>query len=242
MAPVMIRAILGNQYLTADEHLYSRVQSRVNEFIDKTTGIQTLAQMKGLIEIVNEFGCVPPDQVLDEHGYKKIYNDELIKMVRVREEKFKKGELSVEDLTIRNSIPFLQKLHDAGIILYLASGTDVEDVRNEAVTLGYGHLFEGRIYGAVGDLKKEAKKIVLDRILDSIGEASKDQIITFGDGPVEMRETKKRNGIPVGVASNEIRRFGMNEIKRSRLIMAGADVVIPDFSQLNDLLKILNIA
>jgi len=45
----------------------------------------------------------------------------------------------------------------------------------------------------------------------------------------------------VGLASDEIRRFGMNPSKRSRLIRAGADLVIPDFSQLEKLLELLGI-
>jgi len=241
MGPMMIKAILGDKFLEADESLYQKVKARSDEFIDKTTGIQTLVQMKGLIELIREFGCVPEDKILDEFGYKQIYNDELLIMVKVREEKFLKGELSLEDFTLKNAVPFLQKLHDAGVKLYLASGTDETDVKSEARVLGYDHLFEGRIYGAVGDITKEAKKIVLDRILDSIGESAFGTIATFGDGPVEMRETKKRDGIAIGIASNELRRYGLNENKRTRLIKAGADIIVPDFSQIPQLLSLLNI-
>jgi rfaE bifunctional protein kinase chain/domain len=241
MGPMMMKAILGDQYLEADEALYQKIQSRVNEFIDKTTGIQTLVQMQGLIGLIREFGCVPENQILDEFGYKLIYNEELLEMVKVREAKFAKGELSLEDFTLKNAVTFLQKLHDAGIKLYLASGTDEEDVKSEARVLGYDHLFEGRIYGAVGDVTKEAKKIVLDRILDMIGESAGGKVATFGDGPVEIRETNKRGGVSVGIASNEIRRYGLNESKRTRLIKAGADIIIPDFSQYQHLLDLLNI-
>ncbi|MBK7713702.1 MAG: hypothetical protein IPJ37_24370 [Bacteroidales bacterium] len=214
---------------------------RVAEYIDRTTGIQTLVQMKGLLGLIQEFGCVAESDMLDEFGYKKIYNDELLRMVKEREKKFRNGELSLEDLTMKNAIPFLKKLHDSGIKLYLASGTDVDDVATEARVLGYDHLFEGRIYGAVGDVNKEAKKIVLDRILDTIGSAANGKVVTFGDGPVEIRETRKRGGITIGVASNELRRYGLNESKRTRLIKAGADIVIPDFSQMAQLLGLLNI-
>lgn len=241
MGPMMMKAILGDQYQEADEALFQKVQSRVNEFIDKTTGIQTLVQMKGLIDLIREFGCVPENKILDEFGYKLIYNDELLEMVKVREAKFAKGELSLEDFTLKNAVTFLQKLHDAGIKLYLASGTDEEDVKSEARVLGYDHLFEGRIYGAVGDVTKEAKKIVLDRILDMIGDSASGKVATFGDGPVEMRETNKRGGVSVGIASNELRRYGLNESKRTRLIKAGADIIIPDFSQYQQLLDLLNI-
>jgi phosphoglycolate phosphatase-like HAD superfamily hydrolase len=237
----MTRVIMGDKFLEADETLYHKIESRVRDFIDKTTGIQTLMQMKILIDVIHEFGCVPEDQMLDEFGYKEIYNNDLMLMVSERENKFRKGELSIEDLTIKNVLPLLKKLHEAGVILYLASGTDEQDVKNEAATLGYDHLFEGGIFGAVGDINKEAKRIVLDRILDIIGDSGNGQIATFGDGPVEIRETHKRGGITIGVASNEIKRYGLNQTKRSRLIKAGADIIVPDFSQSSELLRLLKI-
>jgi hypothetical protein len=125
--------------------------------------------------------------------------------------------------------------------LYLTSGTDEADVKHEASVLGYDSLFEGRIYGATGDINLEAKKIVLDGILDSIGDSEAASIITFGDGPVEIRETHKRGGTTVGLASNELRRHGLNESKRTRLIKAGADIIVPDFSQSDQLFELLNI-
>ncbi len=242
MAPMMIRAVLGSYYRRAGEGLYQKVRSRVNEYIDRTTGIQTLVQMKGLLGIIREFGFVPEDEMLDEFGYKQIYNEELLKLVKMRETKLIRGELNREDFSVKNAVPFLQKLHQAGVRLYLASGTDEEDVKSEARIMGYDHLFEGRIFGAVGDVSKDAKKIVLDRILDLIGEPASHQLITFGDGPVEIRETRKRGGITVGIASDELRRFGLNEKKRTRLIKAGADIIVPDFSQMDFLLRFLNIS
>ena len=241
MQPMMIKAILGEHFHEADEALYHKVHTRVVDFIDKTTGIQTLVQMKGLVDLVREFGLVPDDQILDEFGYKEIYNNELLKMVRVREAKLTRDELALEDVTLKNAVKLLEVLYHSGVTLYLASGTDEEDVKNEARILGYAHLFRGGIYGAVGDVNKEAKKIVLDRILNDIGQAGSVQLAVFGDGPVEIRETRKRGGITIGIASNEMKRHSLNESKRSRLIKAGADIVIPDFSQLPKLLKLLNI-
>ncbi len=241
MQPMMVKSILGKNYKDADDTLYHKVEARAAEFIDKTTGIQTLVQMQGLIALVKEFGCVPAEEILDIFGYKKIYNDELLLMVKEREKKLQRGELVLEDFTLKNAVPFLLRLYQAGVKLYLASGTDEEDVKSEAKALGYDYLFEGRIYGAVGDINVEAKKIVLDRILDAIGTSESGQIITFGDGPVEIRETHKRNGITVGVASNEQRRYGLNAHKRTRLIKAGADIIIADFSQMGQLLELMGI-
>ena len=240
MGPTMVRAVLGPRYQDADEALYHKVVDRVNHFIDKTTGVQTLVQMQGLVEMVREFGCVAPEDILDMHGYKAVYNEQLLVMVHQRIEKFHRGELSAEDFQLKNAHPLLEALRARGVKLYLASGTDQADVIAESEALGYAHLFEGRIFGAVGDITVEAKRDVLERIIRE-NDLNGPQLVTFGDGPVEIRETRKRDGITVGVASDEVRRFGLNLVKRSRLIRAGADMIVPDFSQLDRLLAVLGL-
>ena len=44
----------------------------VIDYIDKSTGIQTIIQMEALVEIVAEFAIVAPEKILDKYGYKKI--------------------------------------------------------------------------------------------------------------------------------------------------------------------------
>ena len=239
MEPMMMRAVLGDRDTAIDGALYEEVRQVVRGFIDQTTGIQTLVQMKGLVGLVRRFKCVPEPEILDEHGYKAMYNQQLLAMVNARMQKLQRGELGVADLTIKNAVGFLRALAARGARLHLASGTDQADVERETEALGYRTLFADRIHGAVGDATKEAKRIVLERIMDSIGADAQDRIITFGDGPVEMRETHKRGGFAVGIASDEVRRYGWNDAKRRRLIEAGADLIIPDFSQQEWLLALL---
>jgi phosphoglycolate phosphatase-like HAD superfamily hydrolase len=239
MEPVMVKAILGTRYSSASEGLFQKVVERVRDYIDRSTGIQTLIQMHALVAMVREFECVPPAEILEPSGYKRIYNDALMELVRARLAKLRCGDLQIEDYTLKNSVALLHALADKGVRIYLASGTDEEDVVREAQELGYADLFSGGIHGATGDITREAKKIVLDRILEDIGPGAMDNVVTFGDGPVEMRETRRRGGFAVGVASDEVQRFGPNREKRARLIRAGADIVIPDFSQLSNLLALL---
>ncbi|HTY58861.1 MAG TPA: PfkB family carbohydrate kinase, partial [Bacteroidota bacterium] len=237
MEPMMVRCILGNR--EADETLYDHVTAAVRDYIDRTTGVQTLVQMQGLVQLVRRFRCVEEEEILDAAGYKAMYNAELLAMVGRRIERIRRGELDAADFTIHRSREFLRALHERGATLYLASGTDQADLERESAILGYSGLFGGRIYGAVGDVTREAKRIVLERILGDIGTKSTVGILAFGDGPVEIRETHKRGGYTVGVASDEIRRYGLNPSKRRRLIEAGADLVIPDFSQMDSLLALL---
>lgn len=240
MEPMMVRAILGEKYENADEVLYHKVMDTVKRFIDKTTGIQTLVQMQGLIELIKQFKCVPDNEILDMYGYKEIYNQALLEMVKKRIRKLNNGELVSEDFQIKKAQLFLEHLYKKGVKLYLASGTDEADVIQEAEAMGYADLFEGRIFGATGDINVEAKREVLERII-SENNLTGSAFATFGDGPVEMRESRKRNGIAVGIASDEVRGFGLNLSKRTRLIRAGANIIVPDFSQMEVLLTALNI-
>ena len=142
---------------------------------------------------------------------------ELKTLVNKRLDKLASGQLQIDDFTIKGAVPFLHSLAAHGVRLYMASGTDDADAKEEAERLGYADLFDGGIYGSVGDVAKDAKKIVLERILNEVGGAY-GQLVTFGDGPVEMRETVKRGGYAVGLASDEVRRFDMNLEKRTRLM------------------------
>ena len=238
MEPMMIRAILGGRYATADETLYHRAAHRVRDYIDKSTGIETLVQMDALVDMVTEFGIVPAPEILDRTGYKAIYNDALMAVVDSRLAKFRRGELNIDDLTIKGAVAFLRALRDLGVTLYLASGTDHEDVRNEAQALGYADLFDGGIYGALDRAQAHTKRRVIQRILGEHG-LDGSQLAVFGDGPVELRESRKRHGIAIGIASDEIRRYGLDPAKRARLVKAGAHVVMPDFTQAERLVALM---
>jgi len=241
MEPMMMKAILGDQIRMADEKLFNRVKDRVGEFIERTTGIQTIAQMHGLVELVREFALVPSGQILSAAEYKGIFNEDLMALVNLRLAKLKTGELDINDFTLKGAVPFLRALRGAGVRLYLASGTDETDVKREAECLGYADVFDGGIYGSIGQVDKDAKKVVIERILNEINGAF-DQLIAFGDGPVEMREAKRRGAVAIGVASDEVRRFGLNLEKRRRLIRAGADALVPDFSQWPQLWRLLHLS
>jgi phosphoglycolate phosphatase-like HAD superfamily hydrolase len=188
--------------------------------------------------MVKEFGLVPAEKILDKFGYKQIYNDVLMEQVDERIDRFKRGELDINDYTVKGSLEFARALKNKGAKLYLASGTDREDVVAEAAALGYADLFDGRIYGSVGDISKYSKKMVIEQIMTE-NKLQGPELVVFGDGPVELRECIKREGVAIGVASDEIRRHGLNTEKRTRLIKAGAHVIIPDFAQRNELMKFL---
>jgi len=238
MEPVMVHAILGSQYLQAPEELYHRVLDRVRKYIDQSTGIETIVQMQALVEMVKQFGLVDPQQVLDPMGYKQIYNQALMETVNRRSDKLSRHELETADYTMKGAVQMLEALHNRGVVLYLASGTDHDDVLREANILGYAKYFTGGIYGWAGQGSGSVKRIVIEQIIRE-HKLQGCELACFGDGPVELRLCKKANGVAVAISSDEVRRYGSNPAKRSRLIKAGADILVPDYSQRELLLDLL---
>jgi bifunctional ADP-heptose synthase (sugar kinase/adenylyltransferase)/phosphoglycolate phosphatase-like HAD superfamily hydrolase len=229
MEPVMLRAILGDQYQTVESGLFHTVQRRVQAYIEQSTGIQTISQMDGLAHMVAEFDIVPASQRLDAWGYKAVYNQALMQMVDDRLARLERGELDPADFTMKGVAQFLRTLRDRGMQLYLVSGTDEADTIREATLLGYANLFTGGIYGAKPGSRADTKDQIIRSVIESLG--GQKHFMVFGDGPVEIRLGRRYGGLACGIASNEERRFGLNMVKRRRLIRAGANLITPDFSQ-----------
>ena len=236
MLVCMMDAITGGK--TYDETILTKIQKSCLELISRTTGIQTINQMMLMLDLIKKWGFVPEKEIKTPIEYKKIYNDALLAHIAKRVQYVKSGELSPEDVTMSGSIKFLKTLHENGVQIYLASGTDLDDVKNEAGILGYADYFTGGIYGSVGDPYNDPKRKTLKEILAK-EEIQKEQLVVFGDGPVEMREARKNGALAIGIASNEMRRFGWNYSKRQRLVSAGADILIPDMIEYKKLASML---
>ena len=236
MKKLMFQAISGNRKL--DERISEKILGRVSEYVELSTGVQTIQQMEKLVELVKEFKLVPESDIKDKFGYKSLYLRELMISVNDRLKDIKEGRVDKELYQVKGAGDILRKLKELGIELYLASGTDEKNVIYEAGVLGYADHFEGRIYGSVDDVKKFSKKMVIESIIRD-NNLKKFEFGVIGDGPVEIREGKKQSGIAIGVASDEKNGYGLNFNKRTKLIKAGADIIIPDFSEYQALLSFL---
>lgn len=225
MAPVMVEMICGDAAPT------EAIRARVDEVIAETTGVQTIVQMERLVELVREYGLVPPDQIRDAMHYKQVYNDRLMVPVRERIARIASGETPRDDMMLRGARRFLDELSARrGVTLYIFSGTDRDDVRNEASVLGVDHYFDGGIWGSVGTLEDYSKEKVLRELFAEHG-LHGTEVLVIGDGPVEIQNGRDIGCVTVGVASDEATGFGWDAWKRERLIRAGANVLVPDFSE-----------
>jgi bifunctional ADP-heptose synthase (sugar kinase/adenylyltransferase)/phosphoglycolate phosphatase-like HAD superfamily hydrolase len=228
MESFMIRVITGNQDTEAGSKKLSRISERVKEYIELSAGLRTILQMKVLRGMVEEFDMVKESLRKDEHEYKRLYLQELMKTVNHRLKMLETGKVDREKFIIPGAMEFLDRLKNLGMILYLVSGTDEPDVKNEARILGYDKFFGERIYGSREDMPSFSKKAVM---ADIVGNEGGKELMAVGDGPVEIRECRKRGGLSIGMATTEDGSGRIDAEKRRRLIRAGAHVILPDFSE-----------
>src|SRR5690554_881053 len=91
----------------------SSIMEKVKEYIDESTGIQTIFQMRWLVETVKQYGKNPV--VLGEWEYKDEYNHRLLQKVKNRVEKLETKELDPRDFHIKGIVEFLDGLKDRHI-------------------------------------------------------------------------------------------------------------------------------
>jgi phosphoglycolate phosphatase len=190
------------------------------------TGKQTIYQMLQLAQEVEKRGGAP----LDPLEYKHEYLQRLWTRIGDRVADLKAGRKSPQDFIVTGALELLAALRDRDVTCYLASGTDRPYVLDEAGVLGLPTYFGNHIYGALDDYQNFSKRMVIERILRE-NRLAGSELVAFGDGFVEIEDTKAVGGIAIGVASNEATRQGIDAWKRERLIQASADLIIPDFHE-----------
>jgi phosphoglycolate phosphatase-like HAD superfamily hydrolase len=231
---VMIPMMVGVLRETGTGQTDAELTAAVEEFVMRLNGRQTIYQMMHLAEEVRRRGGQPLEPV----AYKHRYHDLLMERIRGRIATLETGAARSEDWTVPGSLDLLEGLKRRGVMLYLASGTDLKFVRHEAELLGVTPFFGPHIYGALDDYQNFSKQMVIERILRD-NELRGEELLGFGDGFVEIEEVKRAGGVAVAVASDEVNRRGVNTWKRDRLVRAGADLVIPEYRRHAELLRYL---
>ena len=209
MGPMM------EEYLSKTEN----VKEKVSEFIDASTGIQTILQMKWLAEQVALQGENP----LDPWDYKAEYNRRLMENVEKKHAEALSG--ARDKYIISGAEEFLKALKDKGIKLYAASGTDDKDVKKEAEVLGLSKYFDS-IEGAKPFSENCSKEATIKELMEK---HQGNELLVVGDGPVEIRLGKEAGALTLGICANEKELSGWDEAKINRLTKAGAHLLVDRF-------------
>jgi len=234
---VMIPMMVEHLARTPAAETRDELRPRVEEFVMRQNGKQTIYQMIQLADEIRKRGGVP----LEPLEYKREYHDLLWARISGRVAALDAGTVPAEEFTVPGSRELLERLTHHGCPLYLASGTDLVYVQNEVRALGLQKFFGEHIYGAIDDYQNFSKRMVIERLVRQLN-LEQGALVGFGDGFVEIEEVKRAGGIAIGVASDEKMRTGINDWKRNRLIQAGADIIVPDYRDLDFLLEFLALA
>jgi phosphoglycolate phosphatase len=230
MMPMMVEVLRETGTAESESELYAAVE----DFVMRLNGRQTIYQMIQLADEVHKRGGRP----LEPLAYKHRYHELLMQRIRGRLNDLESGNAKAEEWSVPGSHDLLENLCQRGLTLYLASGTDLKFVRHEAELLSLARFFGERTYGALDDYQNFSKKMVIERIIED-HDLHGEELLGFGDGFVEIEEIKRVGGVAVAVASDEVRRRGINEWKRNRLVQAGADLVIPEYRRQQELVAYL---
>jgi phosphoglycolate phosphatase len=229
MVPMMVEFLLETRSGESEDEL--RVV--VEDFVGRLTGKQTMYQMIELADHIEKRGGTP----LEPLAYKKIYLDRLWQTIEHRVDELRKGHCSPEKYLVPGSRALLEALQDRGFTMYLASGTDDVYMQEEAKLVDVHRYFAG-VHGALDDYQSFSKAILIQRIIASAAFSGR-EFLGFGDGYVEIENVKSVGGVAVGVATAEPDCLTIDQWKRDRLIGVGADLVIPNFLELDQLFHAL---
>ena len=228
MGPMMVEFISGGK---ADGKTLEKIEKEVARFIDESTGIQTIAQMKWLRDTVVSYG-LNENAPSDIWEYKAEYNRRLMENVMKRRKSVENGSVPREKYLIGGAEEFLKLLKAHGVEIYAASGTDTVDVRAEAKILGLDGYFTA-IEGAEPHSENCSKEAVIASLLEkNKGERG---MFVCGDGKVEIKLGAEAGALALGIASNEEIGEGISEAKFERLKAAGAHAIIGDFLDIKEI-------
>jgi len=188
-------------------------------------GKPSIYQVRRFIELSAQFRATPPAP----ESLLQLYLARLDVVLRDRVVGVASRRISPDIFVIAGARPLLEELRRRGVKLFILSGTAELDVRRESELLQLKPFFGEGIHGSTPG-QEFSKKDVIDRIIRDEG-ISGSQLLSFGDGPVEIEFTKAVGGRAVGVASDEEKNGSgvIDPDKREHLFRAGADAIIPDY-------------
>ncbi|MDR2644010.1 MAG: HAD family hydrolase [Planctomycetaceae bacterium] len=202
----------------------------IRGYIETNIGKPPIYQSYSLIEAVRNLGGEPRQA----EEYNEIYSQRLSALCEPRREALRRREANPNDFIVAGAVRMLAMLRSRNIKIYMASGTEEHFIIEDVKLLKIDNFFDGGIYGGQPDPEAFSKEIMVERILKE-NEIDSSELLGIGDGVTEIAAVYNAGGFNIGVASDETRKPIIDSWKRRQLIAAGADWIIPNYSDVNQL-------
>ncbi len=228
MIPMMVEEL---QSLPGTTETTEQLAGKVTDWVVKLNGQPTIKQMQALVDEVSiRRGTPQPAGV-----YKQRYLQRLSNMIEKRKQDVRNSGMPSR-WTVPGTHHMLDQLKRRQLPLLLASGTDLDALREEAAILQVDHYFTEGIAGPESDTSTFTKAGSCDAMLSRL-QAGGSSLLNIGDGYVETKVTKERGGLAIGVAYDHDHPGEYHGWRREQLIKAGVDLIVPDLQQSDLLLR-----
>ncbi|MDR0870601.1 MAG: haloacid dehalogenase-like hydrolase [Planctomycetaceae bacterium] len=204
----------------------TEIEQAARRGIESNIGKKPIYQCFTLSELIRQFGGTP----LSAEQYNEECERRLNKKVLPRMEYLHRGGDPAE-LMIPGTLPLLSMLKRHRVKLYLVSGTEDDILKSDAKLLGITDYFDGGLFGSLPDPEAFSKAKIVSSILRD-NPVRGEELLGIGDGRTETVDVKNVGGFTIGVASDEEKRQGVDAWKREQLLRAGADWIIPDYTDI----------
>lgn len=233
--PAIMHSVFEQHWAPAVEESPARRKEIFDSIILGLNGRPTIHQMERFAYLLQERKITRVPELLRSE-----FQEKLDKEIRHRLALIQSQHSPMDEFVVHGGRKLLEWLAHEGLTLIVLSSTIEHRVREEAEALGLTHFFKNRIHGSGEDPSAFSKMDVFQRILQEDGIEGKN-LLSFGDGPVEIQCTKTLGGIAIAICSDETENGSgkMDPTKHSQLLNAGADAALPDFRDAPALMEYL---
>lgn len=233
--PAIMHAVFDRNWVGNPEETPACRKKIFDSIIIGLNGRPTIHQMERFADLLSERNITR-----DPESLRLEYQEELDQEIYRRLASIHLQQSTRDEFVVHGARSLLEWLANEGLNLIVLSSTIEYRVREEAEALGLTDFFKNRIHGSGENSSAFSKMDVLQRILEEDG-IQGNNLLSFGDGPVEIECTKKIGGTAIAICSDETENGSgrMEPVKHSQLLKAGADAALPDFRDATALMQYL---
>jgi len=205
-----------------------QLDDEITGYIARSTGQPSIIQMAWVDEHVLLYGGV-------SHGaqhYLDQFSQAMSAQIDARVASID-DDASADACMVPGARAFLGKLRMHGIPMALVSGTERHHLIRESQALRIHDFFDAGIYGPGMHAPAFTKLDALQQLVH-LYDVGAGELLSVGDGPVEIMAGKELHGFSLAIASHEVS-GGLDDAKRRHLLHAGADAVVANFLALDDI-------
>jgi len=187
------------------------------------------------IDVINHHGMTDQEIIIGILEKYRVDTDSIKSRLKdcLKSMPFKYAEIveSEKIVMMEGAVDLISKLEHTGFILGLVTGNLEKIARAKLKKIGIDHFFRIGGFGSDHINRTNLVKIAIKRAEEQFNFGSDRQVFHFGDAPQDMKAGREAGVVPIGVTTGVF--------SAEQLTSAGAEKVIPDLKDADDILGFL---